>query len=231
MRMPVLTRILAVGALLGAPVAARAQFTVYTDLASFLAATSHAGTDGFDDLVAGPVSTPLARSAGAFGYVATANTTDFYATGQGADAWLSTNTSTDVVTFSGFGSTVRGVGGFFFGTDLDGVFRPNTSLTLRATDAGGTTTWTLADAVVGSFVGFVSTGPITSLTVETVLPPNDLAWPTVNDLVLAEAASSTVPEPTTLPVLGAGVVALGLLVRRRRHSNDTGPRRSPGDRR
>lgn len=214
MRLSTCLRFLAAVVVAAAPAAAQAQFTVYTDLASFLAATSNPGTDSFDDLAAGSLASPLSRSAGTHGYAASTNTLGFYVTGSGADRWLSTDVENDIVTFSGFGPTVRGIGAFFFGTDAGGAFRPGTSLTLRATGAGGTTVRTLSDATLDSFLGFVATDAVTSLTVQTVQPPNDLAWPTVNGLVLADAAVAT-PEPATAALLGAGVLALGLVSVRR----------------
>jgi hypothetical protein len=202
------------------PSAARAQFAVYTDLAAFLAATSGAGTDTFDDLAAGPLAAPLARTAGSFGYSVSANTSTLYGVGPAADRWLSADVATDVVTFNGFGPAVRAVGGFFFGTDLGGAFRAGTSLTVRATGAGGATTRVLTNAATGTFLGFVGTGALTSLTVEAGQPaqaPADLAFPTVNALVVAAApASSVVPEPATVVLVAAGAAVLVPATARRR---------------
>jgi hypothetical protein len=218
MRIPTSLRLLAALVLLVAPASARAQFAVYTDLAAFLAATSGAVTDSFDDLPAGAVLTsPLARSAGAFGYTVSTNTTELFAVGAGGDGWLSANTATDVVTFAGFGPRVRGVGGFFFGTDALGDVRSAARLTVRATDGAGTTTRSLVGAMPGTFLGFVSVGPLASLSIEVAEQPADLTWPTVDDLVLAEAAAvNVVPEPATVVGLGTGLAVLALVSRRRR---------------
>lgn len=203
------------------PAIARAQFVVYTDLAAFLAATTGAGTDRFDDLAIGAApSSPLARSAGAFGYTATVNTTTLFGAGAGADHWLSANTSTDIISFSGFSTGVRGVGGFFFGSDVAGAFRPTTSVIVRATNAGGTTTRTLLDTTLGTFLGFVSASDIFSLTVESVLPATGFAWPTVNDFVLARApVGNVVPEPSTFLLTGTGILVLVVSVMHRRRRN------------
>jgi PEP-CTERM motif len=212
MLIPTVRRLAASAALLALPVAVQAQFTVYTDLASFLAATSNAGTDTFESLsITSTTPSPMARLAGAFGYTASVNTTSFFGAGTAADHWLSTNTATDLVTFNGFGSGVRGVGGFFFGSTSAGAFRPATSVILRATNAAGTTTRTLLDTTLGTFLGFVSGTDIFSLTLEAVQPATGFAWPTVNDFVLAQAPlANVVPEPASIVLLATGL--LGLLV-------------------
>ncbi len=217
MRLASLSRLLLAVALVALPATARAQFVVYSDLASFLAATSNAGTDTFDDIaVFDAPASPLNRLAGGYAYSATVNTTSFFGTGSVSDTWLSTNTSTDIITFSGFGSTVRGIGGFFFGSDANGGVRPGTNLFLSATNIGGTTMRTLVDATVGSFLGFVSGSDIVSLTVEAELPTVDFAWPTVNDLVIAEAPVATVvPEPSSLALMLVGAGGLFVAARRR----------------
>lgn len=214
---PTLPRLRAAAALAAAlalpalPAAARAQFAVYTDLAAFLAATSGAGTDTFDDLAQGPLATPLARAAGPFAYTVAASTTELFGAGQGPDGWLTANTATDVLTFSGFGPGVRGVGGFFFGTDLAGAARPAATITLRATNAGGTTTRTLVDPAVTTFLGFVSAGDIIALEVEVAAQPSatDPTFPTVGGFVAAGPAA-VVPEPSALWLVGGGLLIGGI---------------------
>jgi hypothetical protein len=217
MRMPAAVRLLATAAALAAPVAAHAQFTIYTDFAAFLSATSGAATDTFDDLAPGVTSPTLARTAGALGYTVTVNTTQLFVAGTAGDRWLSANTATDVMTFGGFAPSVRGVGGFFFGTDAAGAFRSGTDVVLRATSAAGTVTRTLAATTPRTFVGFVSASPITAVSVEAVIPAGALAWPAVNDVVLASAGpTSVVPEPTTLALVALGSIVLVLGQVRRR---------------
>lgn len=217
MRFSTLSRALVALAVLTAPVTARAQFTVYTDFAAFIAATSNAGTDSFDDLVAGSLPMSLSRTAGSHTYMVGANTEPLYGAGT-SNRWLSTDVATDVITFSGFGSTVRGVGGNFFGTDIGGGLFAGGNLVVRATNASGTTTHNIVGAGLNSFVGFVSTEDILSFTVETVQPQSgDFVWPTVNDFVLAEAsASSVVPEPSTFALLFVGTAGMLLVARHRR---------------
>ncbi|MES3034600.1 MAG: PEP-CTERM sorting domain-containing protein [Gemmatimonadota bacterium] len=204
------------------PQRALAQFTVYTSLASFLAATTGAGTDTFEDLsITTATPAPLARTAGSFGYTASVNTTSFFGAGSAADRWLSTNTTTDIITFNGFGPGVRGVGGLFFGTDAAGAFRPASSIVLVARTASGMSTRTVLDATLATFVGFVASADLISLTVEAVQPLSGsaFAWPTVNNLVLAGApAMNVVPEPATwlMMVTGFGMMVLVVTGRRRK---------------
>lgn len=196
-----------------------AQFTTYTTLASFLAATTKAGTDSFENLsLTASTPSPLARNAGAFSYTVTVNTTSFVGSGSSADRWLSTNTATDIITFSGFGPGVRGIGGSFFGTGASGAFSANTTILLTARTASGMSTQTLLNTTLSTFLGFVASADLLSLTVEAVQPTgNTFAWPTVNDLVLANgAASSVVPEPATWMLLVNGLAGVVLLVTWRR---------------
>ncbi|MDZ7631532.1 MAG: PEP-CTERM sorting domain-containing protein [Gemmatimonadaceae bacterium] len=221
MRIPTLSRLLFTAALLALPATVRAQFVVYTDLASFLAATSNAGTDTFEDLsLDASTPSPLTRSAGAFGYTASVNTTSFFGAGSAADRWLSTNTATDIVTFTGFGSTVRGVGGSFFGTNIAGSFSVFSTLIVTASNAGGVTSRTLLNTPLGGFLGFVSTSDIFSLTIESVQPDGGgFVWPTVNDFVLAEGpAQNVVPEPREMLLLATGLFGLIVLRLRRRRA-------------
>ncbi len=215
MRMQTLLRLFLTISLLVLPETARAQFVVYTDLASFLAATSGAGVDSFDDLFPGDTPNgPLLRNAGTFAYSASVNTSSFFGAGSAGDTWLSANVSTDIITFSGFDATVRGVGGFFFGTDANGAPMASTDLFVTAMNAGGSYSQTLVSPTVGSFFGVVSTGGISSLTVEVQTPTAGFAWPTVNSLTVA-GAPTVVPEPSSFVLLAAGAAGVLVIARRR----------------
>jgi hypothetical protein len=199
-------------ALLACSGAAFATPVAYTSLTSFMSVTSGAGTDTFDNVsITTSTSTPLARTAGVYGYTATATDGAFFGAGSDPDHWLSTDSATASIVFSGFSSGVQAVGGFFFGSDVFGAYAPG-SILLSATDATGTISQLITAASTTSFIGFLSSGGLTSLTVTAVEPGGDFfLWPTVNSLVL----SAAVPEPSTYALILAGLAALGWSVRRR----------------
>ena len=199
-------------ALLATSLASQATITVYTSQAAFLSAVTAPGVDTFNDLSLSSAPSPITRTAGAYGYTGAVTTTSFFQAGTTADVWLSTNTATDAITFSGFTGGANAVGGLFFGSDINGAFAAG-SLTLSATDASGTVTQTLVGAANSSFLGFVSDGALSSLVVSSVQPASGFLWPTVNNLTLAVSA---VPEPGTYALLLAGLGVVGVLARRRR---------------
>ena len=207
-------------AVLAATVSApsNAAITVYTTLASFLAAVGTSGTDTYTGFsITGTTASPIVRTAGPYGYTASASTSTFYGAGTTGNPWLSTNIATDTVTFNAFtGGTVAGLGGNFFGSDINGAFVSGGNITLTATDAGGTTTYLLTNATTSSFVGFVSTTGILSATVTAVQPASPL-WPTIDNLVLAGPSTATpgVPEPATWAMMIVGFGLVGGAMRRR----------------
>jgi hypothetical protein len=207
---------LAAAALLATASAAHAAITVYTTLAAFNAATSAQGTDTFAGLsVTGVTLGPLNRSAGAYTYTADAAPLgDFFGAGTSANPALSTNTAADSITFNAFSAGVAAVGGNFFGTNITGVLQSG-DVTLTAMDASGSVSWTIVGATTSSFLGFVSTGSMTSLSVFAVQPSPLVLWPTVDNLVLAKAVVA-IPEPSTYAMLLAGLGAVGFVARRRR---------------
>jgi hypothetical protein len=188
-RMPGRTlRSLVIVGLLGLAGAAQAAITVYTSQAAFLAAVTAPGIDtfiGFSITVSTP--SPINRTAGPYSYTAAVSTTSFFGAGTTADPWLSTNTATDTITFNAFPANVRAIGGFFFGSNISGNSVTG-DITVVATDGGGTSMQTIVGATTSSFRGFVSTGPLTSLTVTSVQPASGILWPTVNDFILATSA-------------------------------------------
>lgn len=196
--------------------AAQAEVTLYTDQGLFLSSVADSGTDTFNDLAAGTgLSTPLARSAGAYTYTATAGpTSDFFtASDGGADTWLSTNVGTDTITFGSFSAGVQGIGAYLFATDIAGNYTATPLLTITATDASGIYTFSLLDPTTTSFMGFLSTGQLTSLSVSIGDVPG--AWATVNDLTVASIASPA-PEPSSVAMMLAGLVGVGWFAGRRR---------------
>jgi hypothetical protein len=188
--------------------AARADITVYTNESAFLAAVSAPGVDSYDDLRSGFHEGALDRSAGSYRYSVSSDN-GLYGAGSADDIWISTAYAEERLVFSGFSSGVSAFGGRFFGTDFIGEFIPGTSIMLTATD-GTTVTYRLDDATTGSFIGFVSSSGLASVSVDT----GGANWPTANDVTLAMAAP--VPEPGTWAMLLAGMTLLGGAARPRR---------------
>ena len=204
---------LALAVLLATAGTAQAAITVYTSLAAFNAATLVRGTDTFAGFsITGTTPSPITRNAGPFSYTANAGTSGtFYGGGTTANPFLSTDTATDFMNFSGFSAGVAGLGGNFFGSNVSGLFAAG-GVTLTATDASGTTTQTIASATESGFLGFVSNTGLLSATVTSVQPSTGFLWPSADNLVLA----TVVPEPGTYAMMLAGLGVLGFMARRRR---------------
>jgi hypothetical protein len=207
---PLTLKTLSLAALLSAAAAAHADVAVYTDRAAFLAAVSMPGTDTFNNLAVQPFDTPLARLAGPHGYFASSGPANgFFPAGSAPDIWLATNTASDAITFSDFSPGVYAFGGNFFGTDITGSFTPGQTVVLTATD--GATNWTvnLSNTTTATFLGFVSSDPLASVTLSPDGIPGNVYWATANDVTLA------VPEPASYGMLLAGLGLVGFAARRR----------------
>lgn len=198
---------------------AQAGITVYTSQAAYLAAVSATAVDTYDNLPVDTINTPLNRTAGAYSYtVATSGLSPLlYGAGNGDDHWLGTNASGDSLVFSNFSSSVRGVGGFFFGSDIFGDYTSSTSSTLSATNImGEVLTYQLLLPTQYSFIGFISSDALASLRFKSSDTDNGV-WATVNDLHLSAAAViPAVPEPSGYAMLLAGMGLLGWIAGRRR---------------
>lgn len=184
---------------------AEAQINVYTDQAAFLAAVGGYGVDTYDDLEVQLYESPFARTAGSYGYSVSAES-GLYGAGSGGDGWLTANIDNETITFSNFAPGIVGFGGYFFASDINGAFVPNGTMQFTATD-GTTLSYTLSGATTTSFLGFVSSSPLTSVT----LAPGGDYWATANDVTLA----MPIPEPGSYAMMLLGLGALGWMGRRR----------------
>jgi hypothetical protein len=193
--------------------AAQADVLVFTDRTAFLAAVQAPGIDTFNDLSISPFPSPLMRTAGAYSYQASTLIGDFYPGGSAADIWLTTDSATDTTTFSGFSAGVQAFGGYFFGSDITGAFSPGRTMVLTATDGTISRTVNLANTTTSTFLGFVSTTPLTSVSLRGEGVPGIVYWATANNVILA-----AVPEPATYGMLLGGLALLGFAARRRRGS-------------
>ncbi|APA71521.1 hypothetical protein YQ44_17885 [Janthinobacterium sp. 1_2014MBL_MicDiv] len=207
-------KIMSAAALLLAANAAQADITVFTSQSAYLAAVGNTGVDTFDDLPIDALDGPLSRSAGSYAYTVSSVGTSpiLYGAGTGSDHWLSTNDRNDSVLFSNFSSAVRGVGGYFFGSNFSGEYAAGQNITLTARNAlGELLSYELALPTQASFIGFVSSGAFSDLAVSTAGQIG--IWPTINNLTV-----SAVPEPATYGMLLGGLGLLGFMARRRRAS-------------
>lgn len=194
---------------------AHAQFLQYTTLAAWQATVLTPSVDTFNDLAFGTLAGPLNRTAGSIGYRASVAITgqSFYNVGPTGDRWLSTFQSNDTLVFNTFATPVRAIAASFFGTDSPGNALANTTVRVWATNAAGTSVFTLNNQNSGSFFGLTSTSNITSLRVTAVQPPGNNAWVTVNDF---RVSTTVVPEPSTVLLLASGLLVLAVSTRRRR---------------
>ncbi len=131
---------------------------------------------------------------------------------------MSTNSDLDAITFFNLsGATPSAT---FFGSDLAGGFVAS-AVVLTATDLLGVISTRTFVATPTSFMGFVSTGAIATLVFSTSMPGN-FVFAAVDNLIIAAAPVTQIPEPHTWALLLGGLTALGFCARRRRSYRRSG---------
>jgi len=138
------------------------------------------------------------------------------------DGNMSTNSAWDWMNVTFTEKLPNAVGGRFFPGDINGnfsggiiemVLSDQTTYTLEFPweNGGGGGYAPVAD----SFVGFVSDVSIYSMVVYMRESEAPLAWPTIDDLIMGKATTA-IPEPGTLALLGIGTALTSLRKRRTR---------------
>ncbi|MUI12389.1 PEP-CTERM sorting domain-containing protein [Massilia dura] len=192
---------------------AQAEITTFTNQASYLAAVGNTGVDNYNDLIQQMYFDQIPRQAGDYAYSVSAGPKApaiWAGTSDYVDFWLTSQNRTDTTTFA-LQDGVAGAGGNFFGSDTYSHPTAAASLLLTATDStGATVSFTLENPDVHSFVGFVSSANLVSLTVTAGQQPG--VWSSIDNFHVSVAA---VPEPGTYAMLLAGLGMLGWTARRR----------------
>ena len=190
-------------ALAGLSVASTASFAadVYTSSASFLAQLAPgAYTESFTGLV-DPSSGSF--SSGVFTFNASASGGLYVSAG-----FLGTNQIDEPLSVSFTSGNVRGFGANFYATNISDEFQ---SVSVTVTLSDGTSTTFLPTTAADSFRGYTSSVPIASFTISA---PGQSLYAGLDNLTVGNTVASTIPEPASLVLMGAGVMAL--LARRRK---------------
>jgi hypothetical protein len=179
---------------------AQAAVITYTDRAAFLAALSSSSTDNYNDLN-GFYASPLSRTIAGYTYDAAATGGLYIGNVNGSQAFSTNNSVPLTLAFTAGAPTA--VGGYFFNTDSSFNVL-NRVITVTANP--GASAQSVVTGSATNFFGWLddSGTPFTSL----VIGPGvgtPVAYASVDDLVLGQAAPASVPAsvPGPLPLMGA----------------------------
>ncbi len=182
----------------------RAAVITYTDRNAFLAALSSSATDNYNDLTAGYVSSPLNRSISGYDYNAVGLI--LLSSDYGSKIlWNGVNgdfygANGDIMTLNFTAGSPTAVGGYFFNFDSSNPI----NYVVTVTAYPGAIAQSTVTSSSTNFFGWIddSGTPFTSLVIK---PGSSDAYPTVDDLILGQAAPPPSPAevPGPLPVMGA----------------------------
>lgn len=179
--------------------------TVYQDEGDFLAAigTTEYLLEDFDGYTYGSYTDPTLDLGPEYGYSCTLDANN----GGGdpglwsGDGNMSTNSALNMITATFTGADTYSAGGFFFASEINGLYIPGT-VNIELSDG---TFFSYEPAGDTDFVGFVSTEPLTWMTID-ALDDLEYSWSTMDHFYVDS------PEPGSLALLMLGALAV---VRRR----------------
>jgi hypothetical protein len=128
---------------------------------------------------------------------------------------LQTFFSSHNLLFTSTSNNYNAIGGNFFITNVDGNFISQ-ALTVTVTNGIDTLTtpsFTPTNATTGSFRGFISTSPITTLTINNATIQR---YASADNLRVGSTLVAAAPEPGTFALLALGTFAGGIVCRRRK---------------
>jgi hypothetical protein len=204
----VILAVLALGVIVGGASRARASFMIDTNQSDFVSRMSPGYFfNDFSSLPNPPQVSPLMFSGNGFAYTATESSGAFesQALGSGHVA-VSTNAETDTMTLTFTSGNVTGVGGNFWLTALDFSTIPGT-VSVSAFDGTNTSSFDVVNGDPSTFVGFLSTVPIVSLTI-TPPSPDSGQYATMSNVDSGTGNLVPTPEPSAVVLAGFGALAL-----------------------
>jgi hypothetical protein len=207
--------------LLTASPARATTIAVYNNIAAFQnALSSFSPTDTFDDLPPDTqfadqnnVGVPLLRINGDFQYSVDAPGDALFTTAPGPDIALSTTSPLFNIEFSSFSPDINAVGGNFFPTAADFSVIPGVITFTFNGDPG--TIQTFTDPAATDFIGFISDGVISSLSVGVNVANPDPLLPADIFATVDNVTVGSTPEPQSVLLLLGGLAAGALRLRRR----------------
>lgn len=179
----------------------------FDQLGDFVEAAVGARTDTLDNLGMGPVRSPITRHVGDYSYTIAADG-GLWAAGDGRNRYVTTSEIDSVITLDNFSAGTRAVGGNFFNTDFNGDPIAAGAVQMTVVDRQGTLVLRVTGGISDSFVGFLASSALQSVTVQSRL--NDY-FTTIDNITLA----APVPEPGSAAMLLAGLAVLPWAARRR----------------
>lgn len=211
---PKLLSLLIVVAALVSPV--QAQFNIYRDTNSFFSALNSTNfwTQPFTNLAPGNSTfDPLVYSNAPYGFqINNPLDSEVWIDTYGGKIGITTFTNSQALYLTNLSSSVRAIGGYFYGNNVDVVV--TNSLLIDVFTSSGSTNFTTnvsSTNIADYFFGFISTDP--SVTFNGLATTSTNAFSTISEVTI-----STVPEPSTYALLGLAAASLaGYLVRRRKN--------------